>query len=243
MPVFSDQVVDAGIHDLLVRMSPHPLSLIGDKDIFLLIGYCVTWAEISDFRRTVSQRPIRYASMIVPFRLRGGAESALWTSQTAIDTALTGDPWASSWMVYCAGGIASHQFDISPLNAEIRTLADSYRLVEHECEDDPEGVGETHSIPHSQWKVTLITTLWGALFSRYSHTPAFSIVSLYGNSVSWPMCVHWVTTHACGEDRDFRMAYWLVGRRDHSGSMRMDDSSNVPLWYCSTHPASSPEPL
>ena len=141
MPVFSDQVVDAGIHDLLVRMSPHPLSLIGDKDIFLLIGYCVTWAEISDFRRTVSQRPIRYASMIVPFRLRGGAESALWTSQTAIDTALTGDPWASSWMVYCAGGIASHQFDISPLNAEIRTLADSYRLVEHECEDDPEGVG------------------------------------------------------------------------------------------------------
>ena len=29
----------------------------------------------------------------------------------------------------------------------------------------------------------------GARFSRYSHIPAFSVASLYGNSVSWPMCV------------------------------------------------------
>ena len=189
VPVFIDQVLDSGIHDLLVRRSPRPLSLLGDKDIFILIGHCGSWAEILDFRRTASQRSVRYAAMIVPFWLRGGAESALWASQTAIDTAPQGDPWASSWMVYCAGGIASHQFDISPSNADIRTLSDSYRLVGHECEDDPEGMSATHSIPHSQGMVTSITTLWGSQFSRRSHIPSFSIASLYGNSVSWPMCV------------------------------------------------------
>ena len=96
--------------------------------------------------------------MIVPFWLIDGTESALWTSQTAMVTALTGDPWASSWMVYCADGIASHKFDLSPVSAEIRTLVDCYRLVGQECEDDPDGGRATHSLPNSQGNATVITT-------------------------------------------------------------------------------------
>ena len=99
VPVSSDQIVDLGIHDLLVRWTDRPLSAIGIKDIFGIIGYCASSAEILDFRSTASQRPIRYASMVAPFWLRDGTESALWASHTSIDTALTGDPWASSWMV------------------------------------------------------------------------------------------------------------------------------------------------
>ena len=189
VPVFSDQVMYLGIPDLLVRMESHPLASIGDKHIFLLIGYCMSWAWILDFRRTVSRRSIRYAAMIVPLWLRDGTESAMWTSQTSIDTALTGDPWASSWMVYCAGGLTIPQFDLSPVSDEIRTLVDCYRLVWQECGGDPEGSRVTHSIPNSLGKVTVITTGWGAQYSRRSHIPFFSTDSLYGNSASWPKCV------------------------------------------------------
>ena len=189
VPVFSDQVLDAAIHDLLVSRASHPMELIGDIDIFLLIGFCASLSEILDFRRTVSQRSARYAAMIVPFWMRDGAESALWTSQTIIDTTLTGDPWASGWMVYCAGGITSHQFDISPVNAEIRTLGDCYRLVGQECEEDLDGVRAIHTIPNSVGKVTAIATEWVAQYSRHSRIPSFAIDSLYGNSISWPLRV------------------------------------------------------
>ena len=104
VPVFSDQIPDVAARDILVRRSSHPLSPIGDKDIVILIGYCSSWSEIMDFRRTVATKSSRYAAMIAPGCLRGGADSTFWTSQTTIDTALTGDPRASAWTVYCAGG-------------------------------------------------------------------------------------------------------------------------------------------
>lgn len=104
------------------------------------------------FRRAASHRPIRYSAMIAPFWLRDGTESALRTSHAAIDTAITGDPWAPGWMVYFAGGIASNQFGLSPASAEVRTIGDCYRLVGNECADDPEDSGATHSVPNSQRK-------------------------------------------------------------------------------------------
>ena len=189
VPVFSDQILGVGIHDFLARRDSQPISVIGDKDIFALIGYCISWAEILDFRRAVSQRPIRYDATIAPFSLRDGTASTLWTHQTLIDTALTGDPWAAPRMVYCAGGIASRQFDLSPSSADVRTLLDCYRLVGQECEADPEGSIHTHSIPHSQGKVAVAPTDWGAQYSRHSHIPLFSVDSIYGVSLSWPSCV------------------------------------------------------
>ena len=39
VPVFSDQILDVHIHDLLVRNASHAFHLIGDKDIFLLVGF------------------------------------------------------------------------------------------------------------------------------------------------------------------------------------------------------------
>ena len=188
-PVYSDQILDIAVHDILVRRASRPMSVIGDSDIFLLIGYCNSWAEILDFRRTVLRRSVRYDAMIVPFWLRDGEESALWTSPTLIDTALAGDPRASGWMVYCSGGIASHQFDLSPSNAELRTMVGCYRLVGQECEEDPEGSSQAHSIPNSSGKFTIINSEWGAQYSRYSHIPQFAIDSLYGLTVAWPMCV------------------------------------------------------
>ena len=133
----------------------------GGGDIFLLIGYCATGAEILDTRRTVAQRTVRYDAMIFPFWSRDGAASALWTSQTSIDTALTGEPWASSWMVYCAGGIMSRQFDLSPSSAEIRTIQDCYRFVGQECASDPVGISQTHPITNTVGNVAVITTEWG----------------------------------------------------------------------------------
>ena len=189
VPVFSEQVLGASIRDLLVRRASHPLALIGDKDIFLLIGFCASWGEILDLRRTVAHRSVRYAAMIAPCWLRDGTESALWISHTIIDTALTGDPRASGWVVYCAGGITSHQFDLSPANAEIRTIGDCYRLVGQMCEEDPQGMRAAHTIPNSVGKVTAITTEWGAQYSRHSYIPFFSVDSLYGNSISWSLCV------------------------------------------------------
>ena len=39
VPVYSDQVLDIGVRDMLARRDSHPLSAIGDKDILILIGY------------------------------------------------------------------------------------------------------------------------------------------------------------------------------------------------------------
>ena len=44
IPVSPDQILGIATHDLLVRRASHPLSVIGDKDIFMLIGYCSSWA-------------------------------------------------------------------------------------------------------------------------------------------------------------------------------------------------------
>ena len=104
VPVFSDQVLDIGAHELLARRVSHTLSVTGDVDIFLLAGYCATWEGIRYLRRTVAFRSVRYASMSVPFWLRAGAESAFWTSMASIDTALKGGQREASWAVYAAGG-------------------------------------------------------------------------------------------------------------------------------------------
>ena len=167
----------------------HPLASIGENDILLLIGICTSWAEIQDFRHTAARRSIRYAAMVVPFWLRDATESALWTTRTSIDTALTGGgPWAGTWSVYAAGGIRSYQFDVSPPDAEIRTLNECYRLVGMACEDDPVGTTQTHPIPNTVGKVAIITTDWGAQYSRYSHLPVFNCDSLYGLPIAWPNC-------------------------------------------------------
>ena len=189
VPVFSDQLLDVGVYELLVRRVSQSFSLIGDKDIFLLVGLRLSLADIQDFRHTIAHKSVRYAAMILPFWLRDGIQSALWTSQTVIDSALTGDPWASGWVVYCAGGISSHHFDLSPASAEVRTLGDCYRLIGHECEDDPTGVRATHTIPNSVGKVTVVSTEWGVQYSRFSHIPLFSLDSLHGATISWPRCV------------------------------------------------------
>ena len=188
-PVYSDQILDIAIHDILARRASLPMSVIYDNDIFFLIWYCHSWAEIQDYRRTVFHRLVRYAAVILPFWLRDGTESSSLTSQTLIDTALTGDPLASGWTVYCSGGIISHQFDLSPSNAEIRTLFDCYRLVGQECEAGPEGSRQTHSAPNSAGKVTIIDSEGGSQYSRRSHIPLFFIDSLYGRTAARPMCV------------------------------------------------------
>ena len=77
----------------------------------------------------MATKSIRYAAMIVPSWLRDGDESTLWTSQTAIDTALAGDVWATSWAAYCAGGITSQMFDLGPSSGEVRTCRERYRIV------------------------------------------------------------------------------------------------------------------
>ena len=78
------------MRERLVYRGSHPLSAVGEEDVFLLIILCTPWKEIQGFRRTLAHRSIRYAAMIAPFWLRDGADSALWSSMTSIDTALTG---------------------------------------------------------------------------------------------------------------------------------------------------------
>ena len=186
VPVFRDQVLDSGVYDMLVRRVSPPISVLGDADIFLLAVYCATWAEIRDFRRASAFRSIRYAAMGVPFWLRGGAESALWTSATSLDTALTGGPWAASWVVYAEGWIQSRQFDLRLANAEIRTLQDCYRLVGQHRMEDPEGIMQTRSIPNTVGEVTVITPAWVTRYSRHSHLPPFGVDSIHGFSIAWP---------------------------------------------------------
>ena len=142
-----------------------------------------------DCRRTAATKSIRYASMIAPSWLRDGTESALWTSQTAIDTALTGDVWATSWTVYCAGGIASQMFDLSPSRGEVRTFRERYRLVGKECGVDPPGSVQTHRVPNSIGKVTVITTEWGPQYSQHSHITVVNNDALNGRAIFWPPCV------------------------------------------------------
>ena len=73
VPVFSDQVLDIAVRDLLARRVPRQLSVVGDVDIFLLVGFRTEWAEIQDIRRAADLRPIRYASTIATYWLRAGA--------------------------------------------------------------------------------------------------------------------------------------------------------------------------
>ena len=127
--------------------------------------------------------------MVTPFWLRGGEESALWTSRTSIDTALAGDPWASAWSFYESGGTRSYQFDLSRANAGVRTLQDCCRLGGQECLDGPVGLVQTHPIPNTVGEVTAITTSEGAQYSRHSHLLLFNIDSLYGRVIAWPSCI------------------------------------------------------
>ena len=159
-PVYIDQLLDVGVRGLSVRRVSHRMSAIMDDDISFLICICSKWNAIQDYRRTVAQRSVRYDDAIVPFWLRYGAESTLWTSQTSTDTALTGDPWGSSWMAYPAGGIMSRQFNLSPSSAEILTLQDSYRPVGLERVVCPVGISQTHPTPNTSGKVTVIATEW-----------------------------------------------------------------------------------
>ena len=178
-----------GGRDLFARRVSRLLSVIGGSEIFLIFGPCADWAEFRDFRRVVALQSIRYASMIVPFLLRGGEESALRTPRTSTDTALTGDPWASSWAAYSTCGIQSRQFDPIASSAEVRTLQDCYRLFRQVCMGDPVGIVQTLPIPNTVGKVTAITTAWGAQYSRHSHLPLFNVDSLYGLSIGRPGCL------------------------------------------------------
>lgn len=116
--------------------------------------------------------------------MRDGAESALWPSQTTIDTALTGDPWATTWTVYCAGGITSRQFDLSPDIAEVRTFKDRYRLVGQECAPDPPGSSVTRPIPNSIGRVTIVTSGWGQQYSQRNNIPLPNMETFQGMAIS-----------------------------------------------------------
>ena len=85
-------------------------------------------------------------------------------------------------------GIQSYQSDHSPPNAEIRTLNDCYRLVGLVCEEDPVGTTQTHPIPNTASKVTIITTAGGIQYSRHSHIPVFNYDSIYCHSIHWTSC-------------------------------------------------------
>ena len=188
VPVFSDHVLDRNTHDHISRRVTNSLPVIGEGDIFLLVRLCASWPGIQDFRRTIAYRSIRYSAMIVSFWLRGGTQSSLRTSKTSIDTALTGDPWEGTWSVYASGGIQSHQFDMGPSKAEIRTLKDCYRLAGLTCEDDPDGISRTHAIPNSAGKVAIISSAGYSQYSRQSHLPLFNRDSLFGAPIAWKNC-------------------------------------------------------
>ena len=196
-----------------------------------------------DFRRTLSQRSVRYADMIVPARLRDGAESAYWESQTLVDTAPTGDPRASTWMVYCAGGIAIHQFDLSPPSAEIRTLNDGYRLAAHVCAADPVGSSQTHSVPNSAGKAAVIATEWGE-YIQHSHTPLVTVESLHRASIDWETFLSTgAQTAPRREGGDFGRTYRIGGRRNYHGRMRSDGAPALPGRDGPSHFACCAEPL
>ena len=126
--------------------------------------------------------------MNFPFFLRYGAQYNLWTSRTAIDSALTGDPVAGTWSVYAAGGIQGAQFDLYPPNGEILNLKDCYRLDGLTFEEDPAGLTQTHPIPNSVGKFTTISCGWEVQYSRRSHLPPFNNDVLYGCPIAWPRC-------------------------------------------------------
>ena len=186
---YSDQVLDASVHELLLGRTTQSISLIGDREVFVLIGMCTSWAEIMDFRRTAGNRSPRYAAMIVPNWLRDGNDSRLWTSQTIIDSAMTGDVWAAPWMVYTSGGIRSHHFDSSATNSEVRTFKASYRLIGQECAPDANGSSRTVAIPGPIGKVVTISANQWQQYREHSHIPAVTEETFQGLSIEWPPCV------------------------------------------------------
>ena len=119
VPCFPDQVLDVAARELLVRRASRPLSVFGDKDIFIAIGYCGAWPQIMDFRRTAAAKSVRYAARIAPDWWRGGTESNLRTAQATVDAALTGDPWAANWAVCCAGGVARQMCGLGPPSGKV----------------------------------------------------------------------------------------------------------------------------
>ena len=86
-------------------------------------------------------------------------------------------------------GITSHQFDLSPPSAEIRTFEDCYRLVGQECDADPTGSRQTRSVPNSVGKVAIIATEWGEQYIQHSHIPLVTVESIQGLSIAWPACI------------------------------------------------------
>ena len=189
VPVFSDQVMNPELHEHLSRRVAQPFREIQTDDIFLLVGLCTSAYEIQDFRRTASQRSVRYAAMVAPFGLSDPTHSDLWGSRTALDSALTGDPPAGTWIIYASGGIQSHHFDLGPRNSEIRTLNECYPLAGMECQEDPTGVPRTHQIPNSVGRLTTISADGYDQYSRFSHLPLFNSTTFAGGPISWPYCV------------------------------------------------------
>ena len=121
--------------------------MVGDKDIYLLVGCCKSRSEIQDFRPTETQRRPRYAAMIAPPWVRGNTDSQLWKSQPLADSAMTGDPWAYFRAAYCSGLIDIVQFYRIPSSAEVRALNDAYRKAGITFGEDPIGMTQTYTSP------------------------------------------------------------------------------------------------
>lgn len=126
--------------------------------------------------------------MIVPMGTRDNSVSEMSTPVTTIDSTLTGDPFAAQWAVYCSGGLQSSHFDLRPTSFEIRSLLQSYRPAGVVCEEDPPGVAQSHAIPGTKGKKTIVTTEDGPMFSRNSHLPHANALSLIDESIIWPTC-------------------------------------------------------
>ena len=153
IPVFCDHVIESASYDLPERRAPHPVPVIGDKDVFLLIASSDARSEIGVRRRTFARRRPRYSATISPFWIRDDNAPVIWTSRTSADSDTTGDPMESSWGFVSTGGIDSREFDLSPSRTEIWALNDRYRPVGQEFEEDPAGTAQTHNIPDTHGEV------------------------------------------------------------------------------------------
>ena len=95
-------MVEPHMYDWVVRESTPVVSMVGDKDIYLVtIGRgAKSRSEIQDSRAKLPQRRPRYAAMIAPAWGRDNTKSELRTSLTLVDSAMTGGPWGDLWGIY-----------------------------------------------------------------------------------------------------------------------------------------------
>ena len=71
----SDQLLEQSVYVHLVRKTSRIISFICGLGIFLLLGRRRSWIEVVDFRCEIPRRIPRYAAMIAPMGIRGGAQN------------------------------------------------------------------------------------------------------------------------------------------------------------------------